>query len=87
MELFFWNERGTMVSIMSVPVIPGTTFDFGTAQTVIQGRDARPSTDTQYDVGPGGRFLLLKPLASSTGNEIVIVQNWFEDLKRLVPRN
>ena len=37
----------------------------------------------------GERFLMIKPGATtdegSQRNDIVIVQNWFEELKRLVP--
>ena len=48
------------------------------------------SAQGSYDVGPDGRFLLLKPTtASDTGAEtvtqVVLVQNWFEELNRLVP--
>ncbi len=45
----------------------------------------------QYDVGPDGRFLMLK--ADSTQpegdslNQVVLVQGWHEELKRLVPTN
>ena len=41
-----------------------------------------------YDVGPDGRFLLVKgagtdPAAAPAG--LVVVQHWGEELKRLVP--
>lgn len=37
------------------------------------------------DVAPDGRhFLMLRP-ASGTVNELVVVENWFEELERLVP--
>ena len=42
-----------------------------------------------YDISPDGqRFLMLKPaeLAEQTSaSQIIVVQNWFEELKRLVP--
>ena len=43
-----------------------------------------------YDISPDGqRFLMLKnadaPTQSSNVPRIVIVQNWLEELKRLVP--
>ena len=42
-----------------------------------------------YDVSADGqRFLMLKPseeTSSSSLTQIVVVQNWFEELKRLVP--
>ena len=50
---------------------------------------------TQWDVTrDGDRFLMLKPVAASdaAGREqarpqITVVQNWFEELRRLVPTN
>ena len=39
-----------------------------------------------YDVSRDGqRFLLLKEGNSAAPASIIIVQNWFEELKRLVP--
>ncbi len=84
-ELFYWKESGDLVSIMAVPISPGQTFDFGAPQQITLGRYARPSWDTQYDVAPNGRFVLMKPVGQPARDEIVIVVNWFEELKRLVP--
>jgi serine/threonine-protein kinase len=40
-----------------------------------------------YDISPDGqRFLLIKP-ETATPPSIIVVQNWFEELKRLVPTN
>jgi hypothetical protein len=33
----------------------------------------------------GERFLVLKPFNQSAPSTIVVVQNWFEELKRRVP--
>jgi Tol biopolymer transport system component len=44
-----------------------------------------------YDVAPDGRFLMIRQLRANEPDEkspfgsIVVVQNWFEELKRLVP--
>ena len=39
----------------------------------------------RYDVAPDGRFLLLKDEdGRDTRDRIVVVQNWFEELRRLV---
>ena len=40
-----------------------------------------------YDVSPDGqRFLMVKQLASqAAAPQIIVVQNWFEELRRLVP--
>ena len=40
----------------------------------------------EYDVSPDGRFLALKEGgAEGTTARIIVVQNWFEELRRLVP--
>lgn len=43
----------------------------------------------QYHIAPDGRFLMLKAASSGEGRElpaqVVLVQNFFEELKRLVP--
>ncbi len=42
-----------------------------------------------YDIGPDGRFLVIRngqaEAAGGTAPQIVLVQNWFEELKRLMP--
>jgi hypothetical protein len=39
-----------------------------------------------YDVGPDGRFLMIKPSGPLPGTApISVVLNWLEELKRLVP--
>jgi serine/threonine-protein kinase len=47
--------------------------------------------DGAYDVAADGRFLMIQPTAASGAapapGEIVVVQNWHEELKRLVPTN
>jgi serine/threonine-protein kinase len=50
-----------------------------------------PNPETRsYDVARDGRFLMIQPEdtvgASDTPAGIVVVQNWFEELKRLVPQ-
>ena len=45
----------------------------------------------RYDISPdGGRFLMLKPATTETTDgegspELIFVQNWFDELQRLVP--
>jgi hypothetical protein len=39
-----------------------------------------------YDVSlDGQRFLMVKPVGQAEATQINVVQNWFEELKRLVP--
>jgi hypothetical protein len=41
-----------------------------------------------YDVGPDGRFLMIRPSAEELAPPVVhVVLNWFEELKRRVPVN
>ncbi len=40
-----------------------------------------------YDVSPDGRFLMVKSKTSSVPRQLRLITNWFEELKRLVPRN
>ena len=51
-----------------------------------------PGSPRQFDVAPDGRrFLMLKPVAATDGGgaapEIVLVLDWFEELKARVPIN
>ena len=49
-----------------------------------------PSTLLNHDVAPDGRFVTVVTEAddgAAAGDRIVLVQNWFEELKRLVPVN
>ena len=50
---------------------------------------ANPGGSRQYHVAPDGRFLMLKDVVSEAGDElppqVVLVQNWFEELRRRVP--
>ena len=50
-----------------------------------QGPNA--TSRTMYDVDGEGRFLRVRSSAGEGGatERIVLVQNWFEELKRLVP--
>ena len=39
-----------------------------------------------YDVTPDGkRFIMLKPEPDATRTDVVVVQNWLEELKQRVP--
>ncbi len=46
----------------------------------------------QYHVAPDGRFLMIRQGSAATDDasappEIILVQNWFNELQRLVPVN
>ena len=86
-ELFYLQER----SMMAVAVETETEFSFGAPVELFTGPylfDAT-SRSTSYDVARDGRFLMIQPEANAgdapTQSSIVVVQNWTEELKRLVP--
>jgi len=75
--------------------------DFRTTPSVGFGRPTRltggglpinvsPGSLLNHDVHPDGRFVTVAdvegPGSAANRNAVVIVQNWFEELKRLVPR-
>jgi len=90
-ELFYLSEDGTL---MNVPVEQASAWRAGTPRQVLQtayfpaaalGFNYRP-----YDISPDGtRFLMIKqlpetePRAGQRG--IIVVTNWLDELKRLVP--
>ena len=81
-------------TIMAVPVELSPTFRAGTPDVLFSGIYF-DTLGAQWDVTPDGeRFLMLKPVAASdaAGREqarpqITVVQNWLEELRRLVPTN
>ncbi len=86
--LFYRAADGAM---MSVPVRPGPTWTAGPLTKLFDGRTFLRTTTTglgrTYDVSKDGRFLMVKEPAPDRIPPItmVVVQNWFEELKRLVP--
>jgi serine/threonine protein kinase/Tol biopolymer transport system component len=89
-ELFYVAADG---GLMAVPVRPrGTIWSTGVPRKVVNGRYVTSSNATiarDYDVSADGqRFLLVKQTgADSTAGlpQIVVVQHWDEELKRLAP--
>ena len=85
-ELFYFVEPGR---VMAVQIEPAETFTYGNLTTVVDGNYVTGIGRT-YDVAPDGQqFLMVKPATDDegTGARLVIVQNWFEELRRLVPTN
>ncbi len=76
-ELFYRN--GTKMMAVSIQTEP--SFAHGTPEVLFE-RFPDTSHVRQYDISPDdGRFLMIK----QDEPEMVLVQNWFEELKRLVP--
>jgi hypothetical protein len=86
---------GSVAALMSVPVERAEAFRPGVPVKLFEGpyyfTNATGSTGfgRTYDVSPDGqRFLMVKDdLESDERPRIIIVQNWTEELKRLVPTN
>jgi hypothetical protein len=75
--------------MMAVAVRIRPAFEADTPRELFAGVYAS-ETGRNYDVFPDGkRFLMLKPLsgaeAESDRPQVVLVQNWVEELERLVP--
>ena len=88
-ELFYVAPDG---ALMAVPVdARGSTWSAGPAVRLFNGRyynGGDTVSSRQYDVSlDGQQFLMIKQGArnSDAATSIIVVQNWFEELKRLVP--
>ena len=85
-ELFYLGPAG---KLMAVPIQPGPGFTRGNATVVVERPYfTAPVLGRSYDVSSDGtRFLMIKDTPASTGtaSHLVVVQNFFEELKRLVP--
>ena len=81
-ELFY--RSGVAIKVVSVGT--GDSFGIGAARTVFEGPYLDLGAGRQYDVAfDGERFLMLKAApADGRSRRVVVVQNWFEELKRLV---
>jgi serine/threonine-protein kinase len=89
-ELFYIGLSGAM---MSASVEGGSTFRAGNPTRLFEGRHFRTTNagGRTYDVSPDGRrFLIVKGVdardETAAPPGIIVVQNWFEELKRLVPK-
>ena len=74
--------------MMAVDVMMQPSFSEGKPRMLFQGAYLRASgAQPMYDVTPDGqRFLMIKPSEQTISlTQIVVVQNWFEELKRRVP--
>jgi len=94
----FYGSLASPGRIMAVQIPPGPTFSAGNPQMIVDGPYAGapggipvPLSGRTYDVSADGqRFLMIKQSVSTNTAapaQIVVVQHWLEDLKRLVPTN
>ena len=81
--------------MMVVAIDPGSPFRVGTARLLFEGDYVEENDNIgahNYDVARNGqRFLMVAPVSQQRVEEarpkIVVVENWTEELKRLVPVN
>ena len=89
-ELFFASLDGRQM--LAVPVQSGTTLVAGRPQVLFElPMLVATAGNRPYDIAPDGRFLIIRSgqadVPGGTASNIILVQNWFEELKRLVPVN
>ena len=77
-ELFFPAPPGV---IQAVSIAPGDRLQIGAARTLFPLENLRI-----VGVAPDGRFLSFREPRQDPETEIVVVQNWLQELNRLVPR-
>ena len=79
-ELFYINGRQEMAS---VDVTAGATLSVGEPRALFPASAYNLGTSAgAYDVTPDGRrFIMVRPLVGPSETELVLVQNWFEELR------
>ena len=92
-ELFYVQGGGFggggVTTLMSVKVATAPAFLAGTPEAVFESADLRTAWGRSYDVASDGRRFLLTLNKEAPTNlapaQMIFVQHWFEELKRLVP--
>jgi serine/threonine protein kinase len=83
-ELFYRDAKGAMVA---VHVRTSPTFSADRPERLFTRRYVAGGTaGWNYDVGLDGRFLMIKdPQADRASTSLVVIWNWADELRRLVP--
>ncbi len=84
-ELFYKGSGNLMV----VEVLPGPTFVTGERRVLFSTRGFRSTPfHQQYDVTPDDqRFVMIRNLGGQEASELIVVENFFEELKAKVGGN
>jgi len=77
----FYRSTGELVEVQ---VVPGPTFTVGERNVLFSMEDYAAPTPTHYDVTRDGRFLMIRRRAADQGLELIVVENFFEELKAKV---
>ena len=78
--------------MLAVAVQSGTTLAAGRPQVLFEFATLPGAGGTRpWDLAPDGRFVIIRSGQAEAGGSapanLILVQNWFEELKRLVPTN
>lgn len=82
-ELFYMSGN----KMMAVQIGPDPNAPIGTPEELFDliGRwSTAGNAGKTYDISESGRFLMLKRI-EDTDDQLICVQNWFEELKRIAP--
>ena len=73
--------------MMAVDFTTESTFHHGTPKLLFEGAYWRIGARAGYDVTPDGQKFLMIKAGEQQATELNVIQNWFEELKCLVPTN
>ena len=82
-EIFYRNGN----KMMAVNITTEPTFTPEKPQLLFEGEYVSYGPRAVYDVTPDGQKFLMIKLGEQNVTELNVIQNWFEELKRLVPTN
>ena len=83
-EVLFYREAG---KLMAADIETDPAFTHAKPRTVMEIAPyfVRDSVRANYDIAPDGRRYVMVKSLEQPGEQIRVVVNWFEELKRLVP--
>jgi serine/threonine-protein kinase len=92
-ELFYVQggaiAGGGVTTLMSVKIATAPAFQAGTPEALFESPDLRIAWGRSYDVASDGQRFLLTLNNEATTNlapvQMIFVQHWFEELKRIAP--
>ena len=83
-ELFYTNGR----QMIAVPIEYGATLVAGSPKVLFDFPVLATAGNRPYEVTKDGKFLIIAGAQADVTTaplQMIVVQNWFEELKRLVP--
>jgi serine/threonine-protein kinase len=89
-ELFYYTNTNGVLGMYAVAVVAtGTGVSTGVPRLLFQGRYVSTSPGRGYDVtADGQRFVMLREVdrqVSRDPPQMILVENWFDELRRLAP--